>query len=131
MAANIPRPSRSTLMMPRSAQSSLSHWMTVRPGMVAGSMGHDGVESTTGDDHAAGVLAEVAGQVLDLCEESAELKDPRVRLVEARSREARLEGLLRVHVLETAEVAREPIHVLPRESRGPYPPHGMRCVRGR
>ena len=35
----MPRPSRSTLMMPRSAQSSLSHWTTTRPGIVAGSSG--------------------------------------------------------------------------------------------
>ena len=38
-AAIMPRPSRSTLMMPRSAQSSLSHCTTTRPGMVAGSSG--------------------------------------------------------------------------------------------
>ena len=38
-AAIMPRPSRSTLMMPRSAQSSLSHWTTTRPGIVAGSSG--------------------------------------------------------------------------------------------
>ncbi len=35
----MPSPSRSTLMMPRSAQSSLSHWMTTRPGIEAGSRG--------------------------------------------------------------------------------------------
>ena len=33
------QPSRSTLTMPMSAQSSLSHWMTTRPGMLAGSSG--------------------------------------------------------------------------------------------
>ena len=38
-AAIIPRPSRSTLMMPISAQSSLSHWTTTRPGMLAFSSG--------------------------------------------------------------------------------------------
>ena len=37
--AIMPSPSRSTLMSPRSAQSSLSHCMTTRPGMVAGSSG--------------------------------------------------------------------------------------------
>ena len=37
--AIMPRPSRSTLMMPISAQSSLSHCTTTRPGMVAGSSG--------------------------------------------------------------------------------------------
>ena len=62
-AASMPRPSRSTLMMPRSAQSSLSHWMTVRPGMAAGSSGTTSSSRPGGDDHAARVLAEVAGQV--------------------------------------------------------------------
>ena len=37
--AIMPSPSRSTLMMPMSAQSSLSHCTTTRPGMVAGSSG--------------------------------------------------------------------------------------------
>ena len=37
--AIIPRPSRSTFTMPKSAQSSLSHCTTTRPGMVAGSSG--------------------------------------------------------------------------------------------
>ena len=35
----MPRPSRSTFTMPMSAQSSLSHCTTTRPGMVAGSSG--------------------------------------------------------------------------------------------
>ena len=35
----MPRPSRSILMMPRSAQSSLSHCTTRRPGIDAGSIG--------------------------------------------------------------------------------------------
>ena len=35
----MPSPRRSTLTMPRSAQSSLSHWTTTRPGIVAGSSG--------------------------------------------------------------------------------------------
>src|SRR3989442_991386 len=34
-AAIIPSPSRSTLTMPMSAQSSLSHWTTTRPGIEA------------------------------------------------------------------------------------------------
>ena len=37
--AIIPRPSRSTLTSPMSAQSSLSHWMTTRSGMLAFSSG--------------------------------------------------------------------------------------------
>ena len=39
IAAIMPSPSRSTLMMPRSSQSSLSHWTTRRPGMEAFSSG--------------------------------------------------------------------------------------------
>ena len=38
-AAIMPRPSRSTLTIPRSAQSSLSHCTTTRPGIDAGSSG--------------------------------------------------------------------------------------------
>src|SRR5258708_5369249 len=37
--AIIPKPSKSTLTMPRAAQSSLSHCTTTRPGIVAGSSG--------------------------------------------------------------------------------------------
>ncbi len=35
----MPRPRRSTFTMPSAAQSSLSHWITERPGIVAGSSG--------------------------------------------------------------------------------------------
>ena len=60
----MPRPSRSTLTMPSAAQSSLSHWITERPGMVAGSSGTT-PSSRPGDHHAARVLAEMARQILD------------------------------------------------------------------
>ncbi len=51
--------------MPMSAQSSLSHWMTTRPGHAGGLERHDRVERALADHHAAGVLAEMARQVLD------------------------------------------------------------------
>ena len=47
-AESIPRPSRSNFTSPASAQSSLSHWSTVRPGMRAHSTGHT---SITGRSH--------------------------------------------------------------------------------
>ena len=52
-------------MMPRSAQSSLSHCTTTRPGIAAGSSGTTSSSRAGGDHHAARVLAEVARQVLD------------------------------------------------------------------
>ena len=39
IAASMPSPSRSIFTIPMSSQSSLSHWTTVRPGMVAGCKG--------------------------------------------------------------------------------------------
>ena len=51
-------------MMPMSAQSSLSHCTTTRPGMVAGSSGTTESSCALADHHAAGVLAEVARQIL-------------------------------------------------------------------
>ena len=50
--------------MPMSAQSSLSHWTTVRPGIVAGSSGTTLIEPSLANDHSSGVLAEMAGQIL-------------------------------------------------------------------
>jgi len=45
--------SRSTLMIPRSAQSSLSHWITMRPGMVRRLERDDLVEPPLREHHAA------------------------------------------------------------------------------
>ena len=62
--AIMPRPSRSTLTIPRSAQSSLSHCTTTRPGIVAGSSGTTRIKLALADHHAAGVLAQMPRQVL-------------------------------------------------------------------
>ena len=35
----MPRPSRSIFTSPAESRSSFSHWITVRPGMLAGSIG--------------------------------------------------------------------------------------------
>ena len=62
----MPRPSRSTLMMPRSSQSSLSHCATTRPGIEAFSSGTIESECALADDHPAGVLPEMARQAVHL-----------------------------------------------------------------
>ena len=60
----MPRPSRSTLTMPISAQSSLSHWMTTRPGSWRVRAARPN-RALPGNHHATRVLAEVTRQVLD------------------------------------------------------------------
>ena len=102
-------------MMPRSAQSSLSHCTTIRPGMLAGSSGHDLVEPSLRDHHPARVLAEVPRQVLDLGEEAREEADAAVLAVEAGAREPRLERVVGVDVLEAAHVAREAVDLVHRD----------------
>ena len=62
--AIIPSPSRSTLIIPRSAQSSLSHCTTVRPGIDARSSGTTHVQLPLADHHAARVLPQVPRQIL-------------------------------------------------------------------
>ena len=59
MTAIMPNPRRSTLMMPRSAQSSLSHWTTVRPGIEARSKGTTR-SMPLAYHHATGVLSEMS-----------------------------------------------------------------------
>ena len=77
--AIMPRPSRSTLTIPMSAQSSLSHWTTTRPGMLAFSSGTHGIELPLADHHAAGMLAEMARQILHLAPQPREQPDARRR----------------------------------------------------
>ena len=60
----MPSPSKSTLMMPRSAQSSLSHWTTVRPGIDARSMGTTRFSIPSTNDHATRVLAKMTWQIV-------------------------------------------------------------------
>ncbi len=67
-----------------SAQSSLSHWMTVRPGMEAGSMGTTALELAAADHHAAGVLPEMTRQVLHPLAEFNVLGDAGMLNVKAR-----------------------------------------------
>ena len=75
--AIMPRPSRSTLTMPMSAQSSLSHWTTTRPGIEAGSSGTTESSAPWQIDHAARVLAEMPRQILDPQPQLGERPHPR------------------------------------------------------
>jgi hypothetical protein len=70
-------------MMPMSAQSSLSHCTTTRPGMDGGLERHHGIELPLADHHAAGVLAEVARQVLRHAVELEKFAHARMVEVEA------------------------------------------------
>ena len=81
--AIMPRPSRSILTMPMSAQSSLSHCTTTRPGMLAFSSGTTRVEPPLADHHAARVLPEVPRQVLDALPQLGE--QPHARVASASS----------------------------------------------
>ena len=56
----MPSASTSTLSSPSSSRSSLSHWMTVRSGIAAFSIGTSSSSSPSRDDEAADVLREVA-----------------------------------------------------------------------
>ena len=62
-------------MIPISAQSSLSHWTTTRPGMDGGFQRHHGIERALADHHAARVLAQMARQVLQAIGKIEELAD--------------------------------------------------------
>ena len=42
ISVSMPRPSRSIFTRPAGSRSSFSHWITVRPGMLAGSIGTTG-----------------------------------------------------------------------------------------
>ena len=61
----MPSPSRSILMMPRSAQSSLSHCTMRRPSMRGGLDRDDLVEASGGDHDAAAMLSEMTREALD------------------------------------------------------------------
>ena len=78
-------------------------------GHAGGLERHHLVEPPARDDHPARVLAEVARQVLDLGEQSREQAHARVLPRDARAREARLERVVRVHVLEAPKVLRQPV----------------------
>ena len=74
------------------------------------------VEPPLGDDHPPRMLAEVARQVLDLLEEPGEERDPPVALVDSRPRQALLEGVVGVHVLEPAHGAGQTVDLLYRDA---------------
>ena len=79
----MPRPSKSTLIKPRSAQSSLSHSITTRPGMVAGSSGTIAVELALADHHASGMLAQMPRQILRGHVQLEKFADSRIGEIEA------------------------------------------------
>ena len=58
---------------PSASTSSLSHWMTVRPGIVAFSMGTRSVHRLVAEQEAAGMDREVAREVADLARQLAEV----------------------------------------------------------
>ena len=108
--AIMPRPSRSTLTMPMSAQSSLSHCTTTRPGMLAFSSGTHGVELSLADHHAAGVLAEMPRQILHLAPEPREQAGRAIRVqIEADRRHLPRQRVARIDELEVVHHLRQPI----------------------
>ena len=105
----MPRPSRSTLMMPMSAQSSLSHCTTLRPGIVAGSSGTTESSWPWQIDHAAGMLAEMPRQILNAHAQLEKFPDARMAHIEAGFAELRFERVGFVLVFPMADEARQPI----------------------
>ncbi len=113
-AASIPRPSRSTLTIPMSAQSSLSHWTTTRPGIDAGSSG-----TTSSSRPAAMTMPPECwprwrGPVLHLQPEPHEVAGASVARVEARRGDFLLElldGLPELPEVPARELLREPVHL--------------------
>ena len=105
----MPRPSRSTLTIPMSAQSSLSHWTTTRPGMVAFSSGTHGVELPLADHHAARMLAEMPRQILHLAPEAREQPHAIRVQIEADRRQLARQRIGRIDELEVVHHLRQPI----------------------
>ena len=103
-------------MSPRSAQSSLSHWSTWRPGHGRGLERHDVVETAGGDDHAARVLAEMARQPLDAADEIDQEPDARRVGVDAAVAELRRQLVVLVVPAVLAEQLREPVDLIEAEA---------------
>ena len=95
--------------MPMSAQSSLSHCTTTRPGMVAGSSGTTESSCPWQIDHAAGVLAEMARQILNHDAQLEKFADLQVLEVEAGVSELAREGVVGILVFPGADEAGEAI----------------------
>ena len=119
-------------MIPRSAQSSLSHWTTTRPGIVAGSSGTTSSSRPAAEHHAARVLAEVAREPDDGVPERGEAPDPRVREVGAGAPEVAGRRLLvRILVAPAGDVLGEPVEEVRREAERLARPRGPRAAAGR
>ena len=102
-------------MMPRSAQSSLSHCTTMRPGMLAGSSGTTSSSRPCAITMPPECWPEVARQVLDLVEQAREETDPPVLAVEPGAREAGCQRVVGVAVLEAAHVLRQAVDLVERD----------------
>ena len=69
---SMPRPSRSIFTSPTGSRSSFSHWITVRPGIDAGSMGTTVRERLLGEHEAADVDGAVARQLVQALDDVGE-----------------------------------------------------------
>ncbi len=110
----MPRPSRSIFTMPMSAQSSLSHCTTTRPGHAGVLERHDAVQAPLADHHAARMLPEMARQVLDPLPQLREQPHARGRRIDAHRVEVRGQRLVPVlrAPLEVGHHLREPVDLL-------------------
>ena len=118
--ASMPRPSRSILMMPRSAQSSLSHCTIRRPAIVAGSIGTTSSRRPAAITIPPAVLAEMARQALHRVDQIDPVADAgRLGIELASRRRASNSGSPlrpRGREVEAADELREPIDRLGREA---------------
>ena len=116
--------------IPRSAQSSLSHCTTTRPGIEAFSSGTTSSSRPWQIDHAAGVLAEMARQILHLAPERRESWSTRDRRgSRPASRRLPRERLARIDELELVHHLGQPIDLRLARSRAPCPLRARRCGR--
>src|SRR6185312_11740676 len=107
--AIMPKPRRSTFTIPKSAQSSLSHCTTTRPGILAGSSGTTESSWPWADHHAAAVLSQVPGHVLQPHTQVKVLGDSLLSKVEARLSEIALKGIFRASPFKAAHSRRDAI----------------------
>ena len=119
-------------MMPMSAQSSLSHCTTTRPGMLAFSSGTTDDSVALADHHAAGMLAEVPRQVLHLPPQLGEVHARAARCASTPTvRMLRGQRVVGVDELEVVHHLREPIDLRRRRGRAPCPLRAPRSCRDR
>ncbi len=111
----MPSPSRSTLTMPSPAQSSLSHCDDHPPRHGRGLERHDVVEPARGDHHPAGVLAEMARQILDPRPERGEAANARQGRIAAGLGQMLRQELFRVLIAPVGDELGQPIAHVGRE----------------